>query len=57
MKDSNPLVNFFRRVAFKSSRKKAITATARKVAVLIYTMLKNGEAYQAEKLERDKEHR
>jgi len=55
MKDSNPLVNFFKRVAFKSSRKKAITATARKVAVLIYTMLKNGEAYQPEKLERDRE--
>lgn len=55
MKDSNPLVNFFRRVAFKSSRKKAITATARKLAVLIYTMLKKGEAYQPEKMERDKE--
>lgn len=55
MKGSNPLVNFFRRVAFKSSRTKAITATARKVAVLVYTLLTKREAYQPEKMERDKE--
>lgn len=55
MKVSTPLVNFFKRIAFKSGRLKAITATARKLAVLVYTMLKNGESYQPEKMERDRD--
>ncbi len=53
MKGSNPLANFFKRVAFKSSRLSAITATARKLSVVIYKMLTTGSAYEPAKMERD----
>jgi len=37
---------FFRRIAFKRGRKVAITATARKLAIIVYNMLQNGQDYQ-----------
>lgn len=53
MKKSNPLTAFFQRIAYKAGRIKAITATARKVAVVVYKMLTTGEAYEPTKLVRD----
>lgn len=40
------LNNFFRRIAFKKGRRKAITATARKLSVIIYNMLVHKQAFQ-----------
>ena len=44
MKDT-PLAHFFRRIAFRKGRKGAITATARKLAVIVYNMLTYGQEY------------
>lgn len=44
------LSHFFRRIAFKKGRKIAITATARKLAVIVYQMLVNKEAYRQEEV-------
>lgn len=41
----NPLSDFFARIAYRKGRKAAITATARKLAVIVYNMLTRGEAY------------
>jgi len=48
----NPLAHFFRRIAFRKGRKAAITATARKLAVIVYQMLTNGQDYQPMDLEK-----
>jgi len=45
LKISTHLVNFFKRIAYKNGRKEAITATAHKLAVIIYNMLTKHEAY------------
>ena len=45
MKDT-PLAHFFKRIAYKKGRKCAITATARKLAVIVYNMLTKGQEYQ-----------
>ena len=50
MKDT-PNAHFFRRIAFRSGRKSAITATARKLAVTVYHMLTTGQEYQPADLE------
>lgn len=39
------LGDFFRRLAYRKGRAVAIVATARKIAVIIYNMLKNKQAY------------
>ena len=44
MKD-NPLSEFFHRIAFKKGRMSAISATARKLAVIIWNMLTKKENY------------
>ena len=44
---------FFQRIAYRAGRIKAITATARKLAVVVYKMLTTGEAYEPTKLVRD----
>lgn len=41
------LVHFFKRVAYKKGRASAITATARKLAVIIYNMIIKKESYKA----------
>lgn len=40
------LVNFFKRVAYRKDRASAITATARKLAVIIYNMVTKRESYK-----------
>lgn len=40
------LSHFFRRIALRKGRKVAITATARKIAVLVYNLLANRQSYQ-----------
>lgn len=41
------LGSFFRRIAARSSRVQAVTATAHKLARLVYALLKHGQAYVA----------
>jgi transposase len=43
---NHPMAPFFRRVAFKKGRGAAVTATARKLAGIIYTMITKKESYQ-----------
>lgn len=45
LKESD-LGKFFKRIAFKKGRQAAITATARKIAVILYNMITKGEAYK-----------
>jgi transposase len=42
---NNPLSDFFHRVAYKKGRAHAITATARKLGVIIYIMLTRKQQY------------
>ena len=37
---------FYRRVAFRAGKAKAVTATARKLATLVYPTLKDGLVYR-----------
>lgn len=46
LKDSTPLGDFFHRINFRKGRVSAITATARKLAVIIWNMVTKGIAYQ-----------
>jgi hypothetical protein len=48
---NTPMADFFRRIAFAKGRKVAITATARKLAVIVYIMLVNKQKYQPQGLE------
>ena len=43
---ANFLSTFFHRICYKKGRKEAITATARKLAVIIWNMLTNNQNYQ-----------
>jgi transposase len=49
------LAAFFKRIAFRKGRKEAITATAHKLAVIIYNMLTKFEPYSPYLNERNKE--
>jgi hypothetical protein len=51
----NPLSEFFHRVAYKKGRMTAITATARKLSVIIWKMLTNKENYKPIENEKYKE--
>lgn len=42
------LGDFFRRIAYRKGRQVAIIATARKISVIIYKMLENGQEYSYE---------
>ena len=44
-KSKTALGAFYRRIKARAGAPKAITATARKLAVLYYTLLKNGSSY------------
>lgn len=46
LKDSTPLRDFFHRINFRKGRVSAITATARKLAVIIWNMVIKGTQYQ-----------
>jgi len=48
---NTPLSDFFRRIAFKKGRRVAITATARKLAVIVYIMLVEKQSYRPQVLE------
>ena len=45
-RSDNALAAYYRRLAFRIGTPKAITATARKLAVIVYTMLKEGQPYR-----------
>jgi len=45
LKDSTPLRDFFQRINFRKGRVSAISATARKLAVIIWNMVVKGSAY------------
>ena len=45
------LSHFFRRIAYRTGRAVAVTATARKLAVIVYNMLVKGKPYQPQGLE------
>jgi transposase len=47
MKTDIPIARFFKRLAFKYGRAAAITATARKLAVIIWNMITKQEQYKA----------
>ncbi len=47
MKD-HPLTSFFKRVAYRKGRASAVTATARKLAAIIYHMIAGQKPYQSE---------
>jgi hypothetical protein len=44
-RSDNALAAYYRRLAFRIGTPKAITATARKIATIVYQMLKKGEPY------------
>lgn len=46
LKSAGHLTNFFKRIAYKNGRKEAITATAHKLAVIIYNMLSKRVPYK-----------
>lgn len=45
LKDSTPLRDFFHRINFRKGRVSAVSATARKLAVIIWNMVNKGVAY------------
>jgi transposase len=45
LKESTPLRDFFQRISFRKGRMSAISATARKLAVIIWNMVVKGTAY------------
>jgi hypothetical protein len=45
LKDSTPLRDFFQRVNFRKGRTSAVSATARKLAVIIWNMVVNNSQY------------
>ena len=45
LKDSTPLRDFFQRISFRKGRVSAISATARKLAVIIWNMVVKNVAY------------
>jgi len=46
LKDSTPLRDFFHRINFRKGRVSAITATARKLAIIIWNMIVKAKQYQ-----------
>lgn len=55
MKAAMPLTSFFRRIAFRYGRAAAITATARKLGVIIWNMLSKRQPYQQQSNEQYEE--
>jgi len=45
LKDSTPLSDFFKRINFRKGRVSAISATARKLAVIIWNMVTKNKLY------------
>lgn len=55
LKIPSHLTNFFKRIAYRNGRKEAITATAHKLAVIIYNMLTKYESYKPFQKEQNQE--
>ncbi len=49
-KSQGPLGHYLRRMKFRIGKAEAITATAHKIARIVYTLLKTGAAYDPEKM-------
>jgi len=54
-KKNSVLAHFYRRMAAKHGKGTAITATARKIAIIVYNMLEKGQAYRPQQLEQYQE--
>lgn len=54
-KKDTPLGHFYRRMAAKHGKGTAITATARKIAIIVYNMLQKGQPYRPLQLEKYQE--
>ena len=50
-KRDNPLAHFYWRMAAKNGKGTAITATARKLAIIVYNMAQRKQAYRPQQLE------
>jgi hypothetical protein len=50
----SPLGNYYRKLLLGKGAKTAIKAVARKLAVLLYTLIKNGTRYSGEYFEKEK---
>ena len=48
----NPLAHFYHRMASRNGKGTAITATARKLAIIVYNMVEKRQAYRPEPLEK-----
>ncbi|MEZ4910174.1 MAG: transposase [Saprospiraceae bacterium] len=46
LKDSTPLRDFFQRISFRKGRVSAVSATARKLAVIIWNIVVKNQPYQ-----------
>jgi len=55
-KKGTVLANFYQNIAYRSGKKAAITATARKIAVIVYKMLETKEPYAPRDLAKHQEH-
>lgn len=55
LKSNTHLSNFFKKIAYKNGRKEAITATAHKLAVIIYNMITKVEPYTPFQREKNEE--
>jgi hypothetical protein len=55
LKINTHLTRFFKKIAYKNGRKEAITATAHKIAVIIYNMLTKFEPYKPFEREENEE--
>lgn len=51
-KRDNPLSHFYWRMSSRNGKGTAVTATARKLAIIVYNMLVKRQAYQPEELEK-----
>jgi len=54
-KKDEPLAHFYRRMAAKHGKGTAITATARKLAIIVFNMIQKRQAYRPEPLEQYQE--
>lgn len=48
---NSPLGHYYRKMKAKKGKGTAVTATARKLAIIVYNMIQKGEAYDPKRLE------
>lgn len=54
-KKDSALASFFNSIAYRKGRKSAVTATARKLAVIVYKMLETKQPFNPQNIEAQKE--